>query len=78
MRTGNFGLVVAVAAMTVMTGCANAPGTAGETGIRTGTLELRATGSGNWDVECVAVTARRGEIRSRRTRRNKHGHVACT
>jgi hypothetical protein len=50
--------VAALIAIVIATGCANTPGTGSATAVPSGNLELRATGSGNWDVECIAVTKR--------------------
>lgn len=63
MHKGHNRSVAALIAIVIATGCANTPGTGSPTAMPSGNLELRATGSGNWDVECIAVT-KRGQAKS--------------
>jgi len=63
MRVGYFGTIASALALAALAGCAGTAGTAAAPETVQGDLELRASGSGNWDIDCVAVT-RRGQARS--------------
>ena len=61
MRTGLRTYAIIALASMGLGACAGAPDSVratGGTSATTGDLELRASGGGNWDIECVAVTGR--------------------
>ena len=61
MRTGLRTYAIIALTGIGLAACAGAPDSvqaAAETSATTGDLELRASGSGNWDIACVAVTGR--------------------
>ena len=61
MRTGLRTYAIIALTGIGLAACAGAPDPVqapAETSATTGDLELRASGSGNWDIDCVAVTGR--------------------
>ncbi|MEH6744151.1 hypothetical protein [Hyphomonas sp.] len=61
MRTGLRTYATIALAGMGLAACAGAPDSVrapADTSATTGDLELRASGSGNWDIDCVAVTGR--------------------
>ncbi|MEQ3650502.1 hypothetical protein [Hyphomonas sp.] len=61
MRTGLTAYAIITLASLGLAACVGAPDSVratGDTSATTGDLELRASGAGNWDIDCVAVTGR--------------------
>jgi hypothetical protein len=61
MRSGLMAYATVALASMGLAACAGAPAmtkTMTDTAGTTGDLELHASGAGNWDIECVAVTGR--------------------
>jgi len=61
MRTGLTAYAIITLASLGLAACVGAPDsvrTPADTSAPTGDLELHASGAGNWDIDCVAVTGR--------------------
>ena len=56
-------IIVGAVATFAIVGCAGAPSADSRPAVLDGNLELHASGGGNWDIDCVAVT-NRGQAKS--------------